>query len=133
MEEYEKIEYWIGISEYDLETAQALLDTKRFLYVGFMCHQAIEKILKAAYIKSNKSIPPYSHSLIDISSKADIFNNLSSDQKDLLDLLQPLNIQARYPTYKEMLLKSLSYDKCKDILYKTKELHKWIKMKLLGS
>ena len=28
-------------------TAQAMLETKRFLYVGFMCHQVIEKMLKA--------------------------------------------------------------------------------------
>jgi len=42
-----KIEYWIEIAAYDLATAKALLETKRFLYVGFMCHQAIEKILKA--------------------------------------------------------------------------------------
>ncbi|WP_330636719.1 HEPN domain-containing protein [Acutalibacter sp.] len=27
--------------------AKAMLETKRFLYVGFMCHQTIEKGLKA--------------------------------------------------------------------------------------
>jgi hypothetical protein len=30
--------YWVELSHYDLETAQAMLDTKRYLYVGFMCH-----------------------------------------------------------------------------------------------
>ncbi len=39
----EKIKYWIDIAEYDLETAKAMLSTKRYLYVGFMCHQVIEK------------------------------------------------------------------------------------------
>lgn len=39
--------YWIEIAKYDLETAEAMLKSKRYLYVGFMCHQSIEKILKA--------------------------------------------------------------------------------------
>lgn len=35
--------YWIEIAKYDLETAEAMLKSKRYLYVGFMCHQSIEK------------------------------------------------------------------------------------------
>lgn len=34
----DKITYWIEMAEYDLETAVAMLNTKRYLYVGFMCH-----------------------------------------------------------------------------------------------
>ena len=43
----DKVTYWIEMSDYDLETADAMLATDRYLYVGFMCHQTIEKILKA--------------------------------------------------------------------------------------
>ena len=39
-----KINYWIELSDYDLETAEAMHKSKRYLYVGFMCHQTIEKI-----------------------------------------------------------------------------------------
>ncbi|HNT28701.1 MAG TPA: HEPN domain-containing protein, partial [bacterium] len=46
MEQAEKTAYWFEIAEYDLETARAMLKTKRYLYVGFMCHQTIEKALK---------------------------------------------------------------------------------------
>lgn len=42
-----KIKYWIELSDYDLETAEAMLLSKRYLYVGFMCHQTIEKAFKA--------------------------------------------------------------------------------------
>ena len=31
---------------YDLDTAKAMLKSERYLYVGFMCNLAIEKILK---------------------------------------------------------------------------------------
>ena len=45
----EKSTYWIDIADYDLETAKAMLVSKRYLYDGFMCHQAIEKTIKAYY------------------------------------------------------------------------------------
>ena len=47
----DKINYWLDLADYDLETAKAMLNSGRFLYVGFMCHQTIEKALKAMYCK----------------------------------------------------------------------------------
>ena len=43
----DKVKYWVELADYDFDTALAMLETKRFLYVGFMCHQVIEKMLKA--------------------------------------------------------------------------------------
>ena len=34
----DKVRYRAELSDYDLDTAQAMLETRRFLYVGFMCH-----------------------------------------------------------------------------------------------
>ena len=36
---------WIALAEYDLETGRHMLATGRYLYVVFMCHMALEKIL----------------------------------------------------------------------------------------
>ncbi len=33
---------WVDIAEYDLETAEAMLTTKRYLYVGFMIRKTKE-------------------------------------------------------------------------------------------
>jgi hypothetical protein len=33
-----KVEYWIDIAKYDLDTAKAMNDSQGYLYVGFMCH-----------------------------------------------------------------------------------------------
>ncbi|MCL2300052.1 MAG: HEPN domain-containing protein [Firmicutes bacterium] len=43
----DKAQYWLDLADYDIETARAMLQTKRLLYVGFMCHQTAEKALKA--------------------------------------------------------------------------------------
>jgi len=44
MIQQEKFEYWLETAEYDLETAGAMLNSGRWLYVIFMCQQAIERL-----------------------------------------------------------------------------------------
>ena len=125
-----KVTYWVEMSEYDINTAIAMFDSKRYLYVGFMAHQAIEKILKAYFVFVKCKSPPFSHSLSFLAKQSDIFREFSDDQQDFIDLLEPLNIEARYPTNKEQLLKSLTVSRCTEILHNTQELQKWIKQKL---
>ena len=125
-----KIEYWFSLAKYDLKTASVMFTNKRFLYVGFMCHQVIEKALKGYFIFKINKMPPYTHNLSLLAEQSNIDNSLSEKQKNLIDELDPLNIEARYPTYKEKILKSLNHKKCKKILSDTKELFKWIKIKL---
>ena len=43
MSDFDKAIYWLDSAEYDLQTARAMLETRRLLYVGFMCHQTVEK------------------------------------------------------------------------------------------
>jgi len=45
LSDFERADYWFESAEYDLQTACAMLETRRLLYVGFMCHQAVEKAL----------------------------------------------------------------------------------------
>ena len=126
----DKVKYWLELSDYDFETANAMLISKRFLYVGFMCHQTIEKIFKAYFIHKKKDTAPYSYSLSYLAKKGAFYDEFSEDQKDFIDQIEPLNIEARYPSHKERLLKSLNENKCKEILDKKNDLQSWIKMKL---
>lgn len=126
----EKVKYWIELSDYDLETAEAMLKSRRFLYVGFMCHQTIEKAFKAYFTVLKSDVAPYSHSLSYLAKKGDFYELFSEEQKDFIDQIEPLNIEARYPSHKERLLKSLTESKCIEIIEKTKVIHEWIKEKL---
>jgi HEPN domain-containing protein len=127
----EKIEYWLDIASYDLKTARAMLKTRRFLYVGFMCHQVIEKALKAYYWYKKRVEPEYTHNLIRLCEISGLNEILSESQTQLINTLMPLNIQARYPNDKKLLLKELDYKKCKKILKETRELYKWIEKLLI--
>ena len=115
---------------YDFESAKAMLETKRYLYVGFMCHQTIEKILKAYFCKYSSETPPYTHNLTKLAKLSSLYEEFLDEQKDFLDLLEPLNIEARYPSDKELLLKSLNEQKCSELIKETEELLLWIKAKL---
>ena len=124
------IRYWIDISDYDLETAEAMLQSKRYLYVGFMCHQTIEKASKAYFVKIKSETAPYTHSLSFLAKRGEFYESFTEEQKDFIDQIEPLNIEARYPSHKERLMRSLTDSKCVEIIQRTKELQQWIKVKL---
>ena len=126
----EKVQYWVDIAEYDMETAKVMLEGKRFLYVGFMCQQVIEKILKGQYVFTKKGNPPYTHNLTYLAMQCGIYENMPEVYKDVIDMLEPLNVEARYPTHKEKLMRTLNYERCKEIVQKTEVLYQWIKKKL---
>lgn len=125
-----KAQYWIDTAQYDIETAQAMLDTKRYLYVGFMCHQTIEKALKAVISKDVTEIPPKIHHLPKLAKQGGIYDLMSERQKDFLEILLPLNVEARYPSYKDGLNSTLNEKNCTVLLKETEELLCWIKQQL---
>ena len=57
---------WISQSEYDVGTAQAMLDSGRYIYAVFMCHLAVEKSLKAMVVKRTGDAPPRTHNLVNL-------------------------------------------------------------------
>ncbi|MDM8309603.1 HEPN domain-containing protein [Phocaeicola barnesiae] len=126
----DKVTYWIEMSDYDFDTAKAMLETKRYLYVAFMCHQTIEKILKAYWSNVLEEPPLKIHSLSRLAEKSGLDKDMSEEQTDFIDELEPLNIEARYPSYKERLMKSLTTDRCKKLIEQTDKLRIWIKSKL---
>ncbi|GAB4139960.1 MAG: HEPN domain-containing protein [Ignavibacteriales bacterium] len=126
----EKIKYWIEISDDDLETAEILLEKNKFLFCGYLLHQSTEKILKALYQKKLNLFPPRTHNLIYLAEVANIINELNNIQEDLLYSLNPLNLETRYPEYREKLAKSFTKEKANELLEKTKDFQKWIKTKL---
>ena len=126
----DKVKYWLELSDYDFETALAMLNSKRYLYVGFMCHQTIEKIFKSWYTSLKSETAPFSHSLSYLAKKGGFYEELTEEQKDFIDQIEPLNIEARYPSHKDRLLRSLNQRKCLELVEQTKELQQWIKKKL---
>ena len=130
MTQAEKVQYWIDIADYDLETAEAMYKTGRWLYVAFMCHQVIEKTLKAYWSASREDTPPYIHNHKRLAEGCGLYEQMSEEQKDFINTISTFNIQARYPEYKSQLAQMLTDAACRHIIDTTKELQQWIKQKL---
>lgn len=111
-----------------MNSAEAMLKTARYLYVAFMCQQAIEKILKAFYVERKNELPLRTHNLLYLVDELGI----DMQEKDLM-LLSQLNqfyIESRYPGERMRLAKAVDKRIAKEILKKSKEVWKCLKRRL---
>ncbi len=51
-------EEWLKQAKYDYKTAEAMYESKRYIYAVFMCHLCIEKALKGIYARVINENPP---------------------------------------------------------------------------
>ena len=125
----DKFAYWVDIANEDLEVAEDLFKTKRWLYVAFMCHQVIEKTLKAYWNATREDEPPYIHNHRRFAEQAGLYSQMSEEQRRFLGLINNMNIEARYPEYKTSIARSLNEENCRSIINETKKLQQWILQK----
>ena len=130
MDTAEKVNYWLDIADYDLDTAEAMYSTGRWLYVAFMCHQVIEKTLKAYWCSTQENEPPYIHNHKRLADGCGLYARMNEEQKDFLNTVTTYNIEARYPESKDALARKLDEDACRFIIDNTKALQLWIKEQL---
>jgi len=126
----EKVQYWMDLANNDYAVAEDLMKTKRWLYVAFMCHQTLEKTIKGYHTKHRADDPPYIHNLTRLAEKSGLSELMDEEQLSFLDIMTPMNIEARYPDYKSRILVSLNEGVCKNIMDQTKQMQLWIKSKL---
>lgn len=126
----DNVAYWLEIAEYDLGTAEDLFRSKRWLYVAFMCHQAIEKTLKAYWCGTKDDAPPYVHDHVRLADGCGLYSKFTDSQKRFVALMRTMNIEARYPDYKKHLAQSLNEVACQDMINQTKLMLQWIKEQL---
>lgn len=116
---------WLKQAEYDLETADAMFKTGRYIYTVFMCHLSVEKALKGLYAKKFKKDPPKVHDLLYLVKKIEL--SLPPLHLDFLKVLNELSVPTRYPDELEKLLKQYKKEKTKNLLNQTKEFFQWLK------
>lgn len=119
------VAHWVERSKYDLDTAKAMLDTGRYLYVGYMCQQSVEKLIKAIIAQQNKENLPI-HNLNRLAEVAEITKRLNSDQTTFLADLTPFCIEARYGDFKESLSEIIDNEKAKTVYQQTQEFFQWL-------
>ena len=96
--------------------------------VFFIGHLMIEKLLKAYFVKTKNSFPPYIHNLLRLAWLSDL--KLTSEQRISLATITAFNINARYDDYKNSFYKKCTSQFTAEWIDKLKELRGWIKSQI---
>lgn len=99
----DKITFWKKKAQGHYQLANEHFQLKNYVWCLFLCHLALEKVLKARVLEKTKREAPYTHDLIVLAKLADI--QLTDDLVEKLETITGFNIEARYEDYKETLKK----------------------------
>lgn len=116
---------WIATADYDLKTAEAMLISKRYIYVIFMSHLSIEKMIKAVISTEVKGLPPRSHSLLFLAQKASI--QFPDDLQEFIELLDNVSIIIRYPEDLKTMSREFNKKKAEEVFSVTRRTLKWLR------
>ncbi len=117
-------EQWADRARYDLETARAMLDSERFLYVLFCCQQAIEKMLKGVIAARTGELPPRLHNLMQLAKHVGVKPEVS--QARLMRELSEYYFQSRYPDTMEAAFSDVSAETAREALDQTEAVVQWL-------
>lgn len=124
MTKHDKINYWLKSAENDWKVAGHLFEKEDYPYALFFGHLTIEKTLKAAFVDKFDEQPPFTHSLTYLAKIIEL--NMSSEQKDLLEIINDFNLEARYPDEKFSFYKKCTKEVTENHLKKIEELRAWL-------
>jgi HEPN domain-containing protein len=116
---------WIESASYDLETAKYMLSSERFLYVIFLCHLSLEKMLKALVSVVTGKPAPRSHDLIYLVKRSEA--KLSPELYEFLSKLNNASIPTRYPDNLQQTLSEYSKEVAESYLKQTEEIVRWLR------
>lgn len=116
---------WMATSDYDITTAEHMWQTGRYLYVIYMCHLAIEKLLKAIIAENQSELPPKTHNLHHLTKLAGL--EVVPQFKPLLADLNAASLPVRYPEDLAALSKQYTRTVAEQYLQRVKECLQWLK------
>lgn len=119
------VKNWLSSAEYDLETAEHMLNTGRYIYTVFMCHLSLEKGLKAKIEEITNKTPPKTHDLEYLMRLAGL--TASEETEKFIAEISNLSVVTRYPSDFQKMVKDFSQKRVEVILAKTKKVFQWIK------
>jgi HEPN domain-containing protein len=133
VDDLEKYEHWEDIAKYDLDTAEAMYRAGRYLYVVFMCQQAIEKLTKGLYVLKRGEEAPKTHNIYlvfkNIFDPTQKDENMIEKEKEYAPFFAELlayYISERYPSYREKLSASIKRKKASEVLDRSREVFAWL-------
>ena len=129
MANIERAKKWLALVKEDLNVAELLFNNGHWLYTAFMCHQVVEKTLKAYWCICRDDDPPFIHDHKRIAEGCGLYTKMNDEQKLFLTTIRQMNIEARYQEYKDTVARTLNKEKTANIINDTKQMYIWIHQK----
>jgi HEPN domain-containing protein len=126
----ELIQFWLDSSDDNYKSMINMFNAGEYMWSLFIGHLAIEKLLKAYYIKTVETEVPRIHDLYKLAIKSNL--DLSDEQKDSLQYITLFNIETRYEDYKKDFYKKCTKEFAEKNIEKIKELRTWLQQKIKG-
>jgi HEPN domain-containing protein len=128
MDAQEKYGYWLETAQYDLDTADAMFQSGRWVYVVFMCQQAIEKLVKGLYVLYIDDNVPKTHNIRILVERfeSQLQEPVTDERYNLFEDLTIHYINGRYTDYKQSLNERLDKQTAADFIKQTKEVFAWL-------
>ena len=127
------VEAWLERVNYDIETAEAMHKTGRYIYVVFMAQQAVEKAIKAL-IEAEGKLIPFEHNLrrllnIALPENLKVFPDVWWTK---IDFLSQYYLNARYKEDILELQEKITFEVAKEFLCFAKEVTEWCTQEIVS-
>jgi HEPN domain-containing protein len=119
-----QFQYWLDSAQHDLETAESLFTSGKYVWCLFIGHLVLEKTLKALVIKNTEIMPPRNHNLLNLAEAAGL--EMTDDRKQLLLEITDFNIEARYPDFKQSFYEICTKEFAEKYFRHIMELRSWL-------
>ena len=123
-----QVKNWLDSALYDLETAEHMYESGRYIYTIFVCHLALEKMLKAKVQEVTGRLPPKTHNLRYLVKLSSL--EVPEDMFEFLSKLSDVSIPTRYPEDFEKLVEAYDKRVVRKYADETKEVFEWIRKSL---
>lgn len=116
---------WVKIADNDLAVARDNFRDGHFAHAAYLCHQTVEKYLKAVVQELTNEIPPHTHNFNVLLETAGI--KIYEEIEEKILRLAPHYIPTRYPEELEKLQEQYTHEATEKYINDTEEIILWLK------
>lgn len=124
------IDNWTASADYDIKTAANLLKSRRYIYVVFLCHLSLEKMLKAIVCRQRNEVAPHTHNLNRLIELAGI--SVDEGHQEFINKISLQSVPTRYPEDFHKLSRQFTRKVAEEHLNKTREVSRWLRQHYLS-
>jgi HEPN domain-containing protein len=122
MNKKDHIEYWKISAGKSLDAVRSLFEKGNYVECLFWMHLTLEKLLKAHWVKDNRSdIPPKIHNLRKLAEQTVL--SLAPGQVAFIDRMNALQMDGRYPDFNFQIYQTFDEQNTKLVLDEAENLY----------